>query len=51
MCIEWQLMYAHGGKPIFWVVGLAFGFRFFGLDLILFTLIAAEPRLLVIMVI
>lgn len=51
MCIEWQLIYTHGGKPISWVVGLAFEFRFFGLDLIVFTLIAVEPRFLVIMVI
>lgn len=51
MFIERQLIYTHGGKPVFWVVGLAFGFRFFGLDLIFFTLIAVEPRLLVIMVI
>lgn len=51
MCTEWQLSYARGGKPVLWVMVLAFGFRFFGLDLIVFTLITAEPRLLVIMVI
>lgn len=51
MCIEWQLIYAHGGKPIFWVVGLVFGFTFLGLDLMVFTLITAEPTLLVLMVI
>lgn len=51
MCIEWQLIHAHGGKPAFWVVGLAFGFRFFGLDLIIFKLITVEPTLLVLVVV
>lgn len=51
MRIEWQLIYAHGGKPVLWVVGLAFEFRFFDLDLTFFTLKAVETRLLVITVI
>lgn len=50
MCVEQQLIYTHGGKPISWVVNLAFEFRFFGLDLIIFTLIV-ETKFLVIMVI